>query len=241
MSELSNSQAILADLAGRIRSANEAVIVSQQTTAEKAVDAGVLLIEAKATCRHGEWLPFLDRAGVKERTARNYIALARSGLQIGTVADLGINGTLAFLAKWKMPSFDDAMFISDPEYDTGERSVGRGVAYVWEDETRRGHYHVGMIVTKDKPSPTLLDEDNDDWCIATKRPMLPMVKCEGERPINTIIAFMTMNDFTLPIDEWQISYVDKRLPSVVLPPFFAEETFRDGMSPMGDISTGEAA
>lgn len=70
------------------------------TAIERALSAGRLLVDAKAECRHGEWLPFLKRAGVKERRARQYMQLAASGLKSATVADLGgIRAALEFLAK----------------------------------------------------------------------------------------------------------------------------------------------
>jgi hypothetical protein len=48
-----------------------------------AIRAGELLIEAKSLVRHGEWLPWLEanfRGG--DRTARQYMHLARNRLQI---------------------------------------------------------------------------------------------------------------------------------------------------------------
>ncbi len=47
------------------------------------------LLEARAVCEHGQWLPFLARAGVHERTARRMLKVAEWGLQIGHVSDLG--------------------------------------------------------------------------------------------------------------------------------------------------------
>jgi len=79
----------LTDLADRVRAANDAVLVSKRTTIEKALEAGHLLIEAKERCKHGEWLPFLDRAGVHQRTSQRFMTLAASGLEIRHVSDLG--------------------------------------------------------------------------------------------------------------------------------------------------------
>ena len=64
---------------------------------DKMLEAGAMLVEAKAQCKHGEWLPFLERAGVPERMAQRYMTLARSGLKSDTVTLLGgIKAALEF-------------------------------------------------------------------------------------------------------------------------------------------------
>jgi hypothetical protein len=62
-----------------------------------AIRAGELLIEAKAQVRHGEWLPWLEaNFPFSERTARNYMRLARESER---VADLPtIRAAVALLA-----------------------------------------------------------------------------------------------------------------------------------------------
>ena len=95
------------------------------TSIEKAMDAGRLLVEAKSACRHGEWLPFVERSGMKERRARQYMQLAQSGLESATVADLGgIRGALEFLAKRK--NGDDALARALDSFASG----GFGIAAI---------------------------------------------------------------------------------------------------------------
>lgn len=66
--------------------------------AEHALNAGRMLCEAKDACRHGEWLPFLTRAGVHERSAQRWMKLHRSGLKNDMVSDLGgVVSALQFL------------------------------------------------------------------------------------------------------------------------------------------------
>ncbi|WP_037436183.1 DUF3102 domain-containing protein [Sinorhizobium fredii] len=97
MTDLTNR---LADLAEQVKSTNEAAALAERTTIEKALEAGHLLTEAKALCAHGQWYPFLDRAGIHERQASRLMQLAASGLKSDTVSDLGgIKGALAFIAK----------------------------------------------------------------------------------------------------------------------------------------------
>ena len=45
-----------------------------------------LLLEAKREWPHGIRLPFLSRAGVADRTARNWMVLADAGLTVDEVA-----------------------------------------------------------------------------------------------------------------------------------------------------------
>jgi hypothetical protein len=81
----------LATLAASIRALDAAIRRSAEQIAREAVEAGKLLIEAKGLLRHGEWLPWLrEHVAMSERTATRYMRLARSGLEIGHVADLGI-------------------------------------------------------------------------------------------------------------------------------------------------------
>ncbi|NLS07629.1 DUF3102 domain-containing protein [Rhizobium sp. P32RR-XVIII] len=97
MTELSNT---LADLAECVKLASEASALAEMTTIDKALEAGSLLCQAKDACKHGEWLPFLERAGVGERQARRLMQISRSGLKSDTVSDLGgIKGALAFISK----------------------------------------------------------------------------------------------------------------------------------------------
>ena len=53
------------------------------------LEAGRLLMEAKAEAGHGQWRAVLDRAGVNERTARRMTRLARSGMDPERIAALG--------------------------------------------------------------------------------------------------------------------------------------------------------
>ena len=90
----------LTDLSARIRQARDRAKVASVESAEQSIEAGHLLIEAKAACKHGEWGPFLEMTGVHERQARRLMQIARSGLKADTVSDLGgIKGALEYLAQ----------------------------------------------------------------------------------------------------------------------------------------------
>ena len=75
----------------------------QKATAEATqayLDCGAALIEAKAGCGHGEWLPWLAGAGIPKRTAQRMMALAESGMKSDTVTHLGgIRRALEFVGQ----------------------------------------------------------------------------------------------------------------------------------------------
>ena len=61
----------------------------RQYAIAEALEAGRMLNEARAILPHGEWTPFVESVGLKMRTARRWMVVAESGLQIGQVAAFG--------------------------------------------------------------------------------------------------------------------------------------------------------
>jgi hypothetical protein len=95
----------LADLAARINIEHEAAEAAIKRGAEHAMHAGDLLLEAKASLPHGQWLPWLtEHCTVSERTAQLYMRLARARPEIeavaksGGVADLSLRGAIEAIA-----------------------------------------------------------------------------------------------------------------------------------------------
>jgi Protein of unknown function (DUF3102) len=85
----------LAVLAAEVRTAHAGVLDAAKTVAERSVEAGKALIEAKSLVKHGEWLPWLkDHCQISERTAQLYMHVAKLGLDSQTVAEIGLR-TLA--------------------------------------------------------------------------------------------------------------------------------------------------
>ncbi len=81
----------LPHLAAEIRRAHADVQEAAKTAAERAIDAGHKLLEARELVKHGEWLPWLrENCALAERTAQLYMQLARKGVKPATVADLGL-------------------------------------------------------------------------------------------------------------------------------------------------------
>ena len=81
----------LPQLAAEIRKAHADVHGAAKTAAQRAIDAGHALIEAKALVKHGEWLPWLrEHCALAERTAQLYMKIARSGNSPELIASLGL-------------------------------------------------------------------------------------------------------------------------------------------------------
>jgi hypothetical protein len=107
---LSNSLTVLADQVRTVLGESDA---AEKTAIEKALEAGHLLHEAKASCHHGEWLPFLERSAVPERKAQRYMKLAKSGLKSDTVSDLGgIKAALKWAEGLCLPRPNELLLVS---------------------------------------------------------------------------------------------------------------------------------
>jgi hypothetical protein len=127
---------VLGDLAERIRLANDAATAANLTAIEKTIESGRLLLRAKDACKHGEWLPFLERAGVEERTAQRHMKLAKSELKSDMVSDLGgVVAALEYLAEPALPPAGQTLFLAN-------KRAGLGYyGWVWETERWPGYYH----------------------------------------------------------------------------------------------------
>ena len=63
------------------------------------LEMGDALVEAKSSCSHGQWLRFLEHAGIDARTAQRSMKLARSGVEYDSVSHFGgLQATLERLA-----------------------------------------------------------------------------------------------------------------------------------------------
>jgi hypothetical protein len=85
----------LADLAARIRQEHKAGLIAIKRGLAHAVEAGRLLVEAKAQLPHGQWLPWLrEQCGVPERSAQRYMELAAYAAEpkSDNLADLAMRG-----------------------------------------------------------------------------------------------------------------------------------------------------
>ena len=116
MTECSNRLPILA---AEIRKAHADVQDAAKTAAERAIEAGHALIEAKALVPHGQWLPWLrEHCALAERTAQVYMKIAKLGLKSATVADIGLNAAAKVITLAYPDPFSD-----DPEEGLQEWSI----------------------------------------------------------------------------------------------------------------------
>lgn len=151
----SNSLSISAESVRELVAASDA-LASQSI--EKALEAGHLLIAAKTECKHGEWLPFLKRAGVGERKAQRLMKLAASGLNPSAVTGFGgIRAALEFLARRRLPKAHEGLCIT-PHSSMENPFEAFEAAFIWPSRSA-GFFHGayfaddgsgGMVVTYSK-------------------------------------------------------------------------------------------
>ena len=67
----------LDQLAREVRSEHNAAQSAWESAVHHAHRAGQCLLEAKALCKHGEWLPWLRDVGIPRRTATEYMRFAK--------------------------------------------------------------------------------------------------------------------------------------------------------------------
>lgn len=118
---LSNS---LTDMADRVATANAEFVAASRTAFDRALLVGGLLLDAKADCQHGDWLPFLRRAEVAERHAQRLMAIARAGIKSDMVTDLGgVSAALRFLSSARLPDASELLIIYHDNFDRDGRPL----------------------------------------------------------------------------------------------------------------------
>lgn len=104
-------QAAPAETTRDIEAVTGEIIHLKQELARNIVDIGLRLIEAKAMLPHGEWLPWLEeQVRFSEKSAQNYMRVAREFPNPQLVADLGVRKALALL---ELPPSEREAFAED--------------------------------------------------------------------------------------------------------------------------------
>ena len=86
------------------------ILEAQRKGGEAVLTIGRCLIEAKDMLRHGEWLPWLaEKVGYSEKTAQNFMRLAREFSNPQAIADLGATKALKLLA---LPAEEREQFVA---------------------------------------------------------------------------------------------------------------------------------
>ena len=87
------------------------ILEAQRRGGEAVLTIGRCLIEAKDMLPHGEWLPWLaEKVGYSEKTAQNFMRLAREFSIPQAIADLGATKALKLLA---LPPDERERFVAD--------------------------------------------------------------------------------------------------------------------------------
>ena len=94
-----------------IETITDEILDAQRRGGEAILTIGRCLIEAKEMLPHGEWLPWLnEKVAYSERTAQNFMAVARRYSNPQTLADSGMAKALALLA---LPDSERDEFVQD--------------------------------------------------------------------------------------------------------------------------------
>ncbi len=97
------------------------ILEAKRVGGEAVLAIGRGLIEAKGLLSHGEWLPWLsEKVEFSERSAQNFMRLAREWSNPQTLADLGASKALALLA---LPESEREDFISETHTVDGEEKT----------------------------------------------------------------------------------------------------------------------
>ena len=114
----------LAGLAERTRRHWREHTRTQRASIAAFIKMGALLAEADGEVERGEWLTYLERAGIPQRTAQRAIRLFRSGLSADEVAARGgIGAVLGRPRLGRTRSFETRH--RDPIADAGTDAVRR--------------------------------------------------------------------------------------------------------------------
>lgn len=123
------------------KAATLVISASATASAHAMLKLGQILIEAKTLCVHGEWLPFLERAGINARTASRYVKLARSGIKSDTVSDLGgLIPSLRYISQYR--DFHSIGLPSASEVLCGRSPPSSAMIFIWESVDHPGFFHI---------------------------------------------------------------------------------------------------
>lgn len=112
------------------------ILDAKRAGGEAILTIGQRLAEAKAMLDHGEWLPWLtERVEFSERSAQNFMRLAREWSNPQTLADLGASKALTLLAlpEEERDEFIASVHVVDGEEKTAAEMSARELAQAIRD------------------------------------------------------------------------------------------------------------
>ena len=113
------------------------ILDAKRAGGEAILTIGQRLAEAKAMLDHGEWLPWLtERVEFSERSAQNFMRLAREWSNPQTLADLGASKALTLLAlpEEERDGFISSVHVVDGEEKTAAEMSARELAQAIRDQ-----------------------------------------------------------------------------------------------------------
>lgn len=132
------------------------ILDAKRIGGEAILTIGRCLIEAKGMLPHGEWLPWLnERVEFSERTARNFMRLAREWTNRQTLADLGASKALTLLA---LPPEEREQFMDENNViDMSARQLEQAIKE--RDEAKAAAAHAAAEQRTAEEARTKMEED----------------------------------------------------------------------------------
>lgn len=118
---LEEGQESLPDTVRNIETITGEILEAKRVGGEAIITIGQRLMEAKDMLEHGEWLPWLnEKVEFSERTARNFMRLAKDWTNRQALADLGATKALQLLA---LPESEREGFLIETHQVNGEEKA----------------------------------------------------------------------------------------------------------------------
>ena len=132
------------------------ILDAQRKGGEAVLTIGRCLIEAKDMLPHGEWLPWLaEKVGYSEKTAQNFMRLAREFSNPQAIADLGATKALKLLA---LPADEREQFVADHNViDMTTRQLEQAIRE--RDEARAAAEHAAAEQRTAEEARAKMEED----------------------------------------------------------------------------------
>lgn len=219
----SNSLTVSAEVIRTLLDESEALALE---SIDRAIEAGRLLAIARDECAHGQWLPFLKRAGVAERQAQRMMQLARSGLKSDTVSDLGgIKATLQFLSERRLPKQGEALSVTCHS-DEGNPFRSELAAFVWPSDEHAGHFFVAGFKSR--------GADDGSSVIYTKRAVSGDDVLSGDGVFMNPVWALVERSMVVPPVNWHF-YPERKGVSDIIASIL--EVDRGGCVSVADLDT----
>ena len=195
--ETKQASAALAELAERINEAHQQAEVALNSGLQHALEAGRLLLEAKAQVGHGAWLPWLqEHFQGKPRTARTYVLLAQRWPQVEAKWPRAANLSLRQVARLTAPDASTSPTVPMPveaDYaNFGDYYVAFMKAW-WDDlqDRKRAYWKDSLAALKGRLAAyTTVQEvtrDHEPVASVRRRLRLEREELDWDRVADTVV------------------------------------------------------